>query len=105
MTIKSITFREAGGRVDATVDWEVVEPSGFKATNFNLKFDLELFKDFHGIINGGIDMSRSNGTIVVPAEAANSYINGGVNNQYEQSKNNKLLETYFNYRKNCGYKN
>jgi len=65
----------------------------------NLKFDLELFKDFHGVINGGVDISRSNGTIVVPEEAASSYANGGVNNQYEQSKNNKLLETYFNYKK------
>jgi iron complex outermembrane receptor protein len=26
----------------------------------NLKFDLELFKDFHGVVNGGLDISRSN---------------------------------------------
>ncbi len=41
VTLKSITFQEAGGRIDSRVDWEVVEPSGFKATSFNLKFDLE----------------------------------------------------------------
>ncbi len=41
VTIKKITFREDGGRVDPTVDWEVVEPVGFKATNFNLKFEIE----------------------------------------------------------------
>lgn len=64
----------------------------------NLKLDLELFKDFHGVVNGGLDLSRSNGTIVVPEEAASSYSNGGVNNQYEQSKDNKLLEAYFNYK-------
>ena len=64
----------------------------------NLKIDLELFKNFHGVVNGGLDMSRSAGTIVVPAEAASSYSNGGVNNQYEQSKDNRLLEAYFNYK-------
>ncbi len=41
VTVKNITFREFSGRIDATVDWEVVEPSGFKATGFNLKYDSE----------------------------------------------------------------
>lgn len=64
----------------------------------NIKLDYEIFKDFHGVINGGIDMARSNGTVVVPAEAASQYPNGS-NNQYEQSKDNKLLEAYGNYKK------
>ena len=41
VTVKSITFRDDSGRVDPAVDWEVVEPVGFKATNFNLKFEIE----------------------------------------------------------------
>ncbi len=64
----------------------------------NLKFDYELFKDFHGVVNGGIDMARSNGTVVVPDVAAANYP-VGINNYYEQSKDNKLLEAYFNYKK------
>lgn len=41
VTIKNIRFQESSGRVDSTVDWEVVEPSGFKATKFDLKFEIE----------------------------------------------------------------
>jgi hypothetical protein len=41
VTIKKISFQESSGRVDSTVDWEVVEPSGFKATKFDLKFEIE----------------------------------------------------------------
>ncbi|MBK7444330.1 MAG: SusC/RagA family TonB-linked outer membrane protein [Bacteroidetes bacterium] len=65
----------------------------------NIKLDFELMKDLHGVVNGGLDMSRSAGTIVVPEEAASSFSNGGVNNQYEQSKDNRLLEAYLNYKK------
>lgn len=65
----------------------------------NLKIDYEIIKDLHGVINLGTDMARSNGTVVVPAEAASSFGAGGVNNQYEQSKDNKLLEAYGNYKK------
>ena len=65
----------------------------------NIKLDLELTKDLHGVVNGGLDMSRSAGTVVVPEEAASSFSNGGVNNQYEQSKDNRLLEAYLNYKK------
>ena len=41
VTVKRITFQESGGRVDSTIDWEVAELGGVKATSFNLKFDLE----------------------------------------------------------------
>ena len=41
VTIKNITFRESSGRIDTTVDWDVVEAGGVKATNFNLKFEFE----------------------------------------------------------------
>lgn len=41
VTLKKITFQEGGGRIDSLVDWEVVEPSGFKATKFDLKFEIE----------------------------------------------------------------
>ncbi len=67
----------------------------------NLKFDYEIFKDFHGVINGGFDIARSNGTIVVDSVAASNFP-VGINNYYEQSKNNKLFEAYFNYKKEIG---
>ncbi len=64
----------------------------------NVKLDYEIFKSLHGVLNLGTDHVNSNGTIVVPAEAASSFTNGGVNNKYEQTKNNKLLEAYGNYK-------
>lgn len=67
----------------------------------NLKFDYEIFKDFHGVINGGFDIARSNGTIVVDSVAASNFP-VGINNYYEQSKDNKLFEAYFNYKKEIG---
>lgn len=64
----------------------------------NLKLDYELFKDFHAVVNGGFDIVRSNGTIVVDSVAASNFP-VGINNYYEQAKDNKLLEAYFNYKK------
>ncbi|MEZ5013575.1 MAG: SusC/RagA family TonB-linked outer membrane protein [Chitinophagales bacterium] len=63
----------------------------------NLKLDLEIVKDLHGVLNLGTDVVRSNGTVTIPADAASSFGQGGVGNQYEQSKDNKLLEAYANY--------
>jgi hypothetical protein len=42
VTIKAITIQDDGtGRTDSRINWDVVEPSGFRATKFDLKFDLE----------------------------------------------------------------
>ena len=70
--------------------------------NLKLDYKFPFLTDLHGIINVGGDWSRSNGTVVVPEEAATNYsaaTGGGVSTKYEQSKNNKLLEAYFNYGK------
>ncbi len=42
VTLKPIVFSEGGGRIDATLNWEVIEPPGFKATKFDFKVDTEL---------------------------------------------------------------
>ncbi len=64
----------------------------------NIKLDYELFKDFHAVVNGGYDLSRSNGTIVVDSVSASNFP-VGINNYYEQMKDNKLFEAYFNYKR------
>lgn len=54
---------------------------------------------FTATLNLGMDLSRSAGTVFVPAEAASNFNRGGVDNEYEQQKNNRLLEVYGNYNK------
>lgn len=68
--------------------------------NLKLDYKFHFLPDLHGVLNLGTDITRSSGTVVIPEEAASSFnsaTGGGVNNQYEQSKDNKLLEAYFNY--------
>ncbi len=56
-------------------------------------------------VNVGYSYTKGEGTIVVPNFAAFEFdaINGGgVNNYYEQTKKNSLLESYLNYKKEFG---
>lgn len=70
--------------------------------NLKLDYKMPFLTDLHGVLNVGTDISRSNGTVVIVPEAASNFnatTGGGLNNQYEQSKDNKLLEAYLNYTK------
>lgn len=42
VTLKPITFQPNGSRIDAFISWDVVEPTGFRATKFEIKVDTEL---------------------------------------------------------------
>jgi len=66
-------------------------------TNLQLDYTLPFFKDLRANLNIGIDHSKGEGTVFIPDSAAMTYVRGGVNNRYEQKKNNKLLEFYLNY--------
>lgn len=70
--------------------------------NLKLDYKLHFLPDLHAVLNIGGDLTRSSGTVVIPLEAASAYGQGGQNNYYEQAKNNKLLEAYFNYAKQLG---
>jgi len=71
----------------------------------NIQFDYKFhfFPDLHVNLNLGYDISKGEGTIVVPDSAASAYLrspdakHGGVNNKYLQKKSNTLAETYLNY--------
>ncbi|MDQ2770061.1 MAG: TonB-dependent receptor [Bacteroidota bacterium] len=69
----------------------------------NVQFDYQLpfLTDLHANLNLGYDVSRSNGTIFIPAVSSIAYPNGQ-NTSYSQDKNNKLLEAFFNYSKQLG---
>jgi iron complex outermembrane receptor protein len=67
----------------------------------NAKVDYlpQFISGFTATLNLGMDLSRSSGSVFVPAEAASNFNRGGVDNIYEQSKDNRLLEVYGNYRR------
>jgi len=67
--------------------------------NIQLDYTLPFLPALRANLNLGTDLSRSNGTVFVPASAASAFTQQGVNNQYSQVKNNKLLEFYLNYLK------
>lgn len=66
-------------------------------TNLQLDYTLPFFKDLRAVMNVGYDYSKGQGTVYIPDSAAMTYIRGGVNNKYEQTKKNKLFDFYLNY--------
>jgi TonB-linked SusC/RagA family outer membrane protein len=81
------------------------DKSEVKRSIGNIQFDYKVhfFPDLHVNLNLGYDVSKGEGTVVIPDSAASAYLrspdakHGGVNNKYLQKKSNKLLETYLNY--------
>lgn len=67
--------------------------------NIKLDYAVDWVKGLHAIANVGGDFSRSNGTVFIPASAATVYARGGVNDQYEEQSDNKLLDLYLAYSK------
>ena len=67
--------------------------------NVQLDYKLHFLPDLRANLNLGVDRSHGDGTIFVPATAASDTVRGGINNQYEQEKTNKLFEFYLNYAK------
>jgi len=65
--------------------------------NVQIDYKLHFLPALRANLNLGLDHSLGKGTNYVPATAASQYTRGGSNNQYEQTKNNKLLEFYLNY--------
>lgn len=65
--------------------------------NVLLDYSLPVLPGLHAFLNLGTDISNSNGTVFVSEDAASAFLRGGVDNVYEQSKKNNLLELYFNY--------
>lgn len=70
--------------------------------NIQLDYQFPFLPELRANLNVGGDWSRSNGTVFVPDSAASNFQRGGIDNQYEQSKNNELLEFYLNYARTMG---
>jgi TonB-linked SusC/RagA family outer membrane protein len=76
--------------------------------NLQLDYKLHFLPDLHINVNAGYDVSKSNGTIFVPENAAASFgrftdangvLQSGVNTQYKQTQTNRTLEAYLSYSK------
>ncbi len=73
--------------------------------NLQLDYSIPFLSGLRANLNVGYDVSRGEGTIVVPESAASStkrfLVNevayGGVNNEYLQEKTNLLTDLYLNY--------
>ncbi|GAB3539383.1 TonB-dependent receptor [Pontibacter brevis] len=67
--------------------------------NAQIDYKFHFLPDLHANLNLGYDVAKGEGTIFVPAAAAQNFTTGGLNNQYQQRVNNRVLEFYFNYTK------
>ncbi|MCY7408938.1 MAG: SusC/RagA family TonB-linked outer membrane protein [Chitinophagales bacterium] len=67
--------------------------------NVQLDYKFHFLPELRANLNLGGDWTRSNGTIFVDSNAASNFLRHGVKTQYDQGKNNKLLEFYLNYTK------
>jgi TonB-dependent starch-binding outer membrane protein SusC len=65
--------------------------------NVQLDYKLHFLPDLRANLNLGLDWSKSNGTVYVPADAPWVYLNGGTDNKYDQTKKNEVLDFYLNY--------
>lgn len=74
-------------------------------TNATIDYRFAFLPELRANLNLGYDYSHGDGTVVVPNFASFAFdaLNGGgVNNYYEQTKKNSLLEAYLNYKKSFG---
>lgn len=74
-------------------------------SSLSLDYRFQAIPQLRANLNLANDYARGEGTVVVPNFASFAFdaINGGgVNNLYEQTKRNSLLETYLNYKNNFG---
>ncbi|MFZ1496325.1 MAG: SusC/RagA family TonB-linked outer membrane protein, partial [Saprospiraceae bacterium] len=70
--------------------------------NVTLDYLLPFVDGLRANLNLGMDNSKGKGTVYIDSTAASQFTRKGTNNQYEQTKTNRLLEFYLNYLKELG---
>ncbi|SMC63242.1 iron complex outermembrane recepter protein [Chryseobacterium sp. YR221] len=68
--------------------------------NIQLDYKFHFLPDLHFNVNAGYDYTKSKGHKFKDGNLRQGYTDKGSSNFYSMEKNNKLLETYFNYVKN-----
>ncbi len=70
--------------------------------NIQFNYALPFVEGLSANLNLGYDVSQSEGRVIIPATAAESFLVGGSFSRYEQNKRNLLADFYFNYVKDLG---
>ena len=65
--------------------------------NAQLDYKLHFLPDLRAILNLGLDYTKANGTVQVPTNYSGNWADFGVDNKYDQTKKNSLLDFYLNY--------
>ena len=93
----NLATRNPVGLLNTRIDKSIVERS---LGNIQFDYKFHFLPDLRANLNLGYDVSQGEGTVFVPAYAAQSFFREGVNNNYLQSNTNKLMDFYLNYVKN-----
>ncbi len=67
--------------------------------NIQLDYKFHFLPELRANLNVGYDISKSDGTKLIPASAASNFSTGGEKTVYSQNKTNKLFDFYLNYAK------
>ena len=73
--------------------------------NAQLDYRLPFLPDLRANLNLGYDRSRGEGRVFVPENAAFTFSDRGLDQEYWQDQKNELLEFYLNYTKEIGQSN
>jgi TonB-linked SusC/RagA family outer membrane protein len=71
--------------------------------NAQLDYKLHFLPDLRAVLNLGLDYTKAEGTVYIPLtadipmDAVGSYLSGGLNRNYDQTKKNSVLDFYLNY--------
>jgi iron complex outermembrane receptor protein len=65
--------------------------------NIQLDYKFHFLPDLHAVLNLGYDIAKGDGTVNVPANAAQSFSTMGNNDNYLSRVKNKVGQFYFNY--------
>jgi TonB-linked SusC/RagA family outer membrane protein len=98
-TLNTLAIRNPVALYDLRRDRSTVKRS---IGNLTLDYKIPFVPGLSANVNVGYDVQRGRGTTYVPANAADSYVRGGVNNNYSQDLNNYLLEAYGKYERTLG---
>jgi iron complex outermembrane receptor protein len=98
-TLNTLGIRNPVALYDLRRDRSTVKRS---IGNLTLDYKIPFVPGLSANLNVGYDVQRGRGTTFVPANAGDSYVRNGVNNNYSQDLNNYLLEAYGKYERTLG---
>jgi TonB-linked SusC/RagA family outer membrane protein len=71
--------------------------------NIQIDYKLHFFPDLRAVLNLGLDYTKANGTVYIPINSdiplnsVGSWLSGGLDRDYDQTKKNSVLDFYLNY--------